>query len=138
MNRYFIDTTIPMYAGGKESRFKKKCIKILEDIALNKIIGFVSTEVFQEIIYRFTYIKDLKKGYRIYDNLMNVGVEILSVTSENLLTIRNLSQKYKTIPPRDIFHAAVMLDNNIKKIISADKDFDKIKEIKKIDPLTYK
>lgn len=138
MKEYFIDTTIPMYAGGKKSIFKEDCIKIFKDIAESIIIGFTSTEVFQEIIYRFIHIKNLKKGFTIYDQLLKTGVEILPITRNTLTTIRHLAEEYQDIPPRDIFHAAVMLDNKIKIIISADKEFDKIKEIERLDPLDYK
>jgi len=36
---------------------------------------------------------------------------------------------------RDALIAANMVDNNIKNIISADKVFDRIEEVRRIDPL---
>jgi len=138
MKEYFIDTTIPMYWVGKKSDFKKPCTKILEDIAAGKIIGFTSPEVFQEIIYRFMFIKDLKKGFSAYDKLLKTGVEILPLTRTTLTHIRILAEKYPQLSPRDIFHTAVMVENKLKTIITSDKAFSEVTEIKRLDPLDYK
>ncbi|MCD6474195.1 MAG: type II toxin-antitoxin system VapC family toxin [Thermoplasmata archaeon] len=41
------------------------------------------------------------------------------------------------ISPYDCIHVATMNARGIKEIISADKEFDKITNIKRIDPLRY-
>ena len=42
-------------------------------------------------------------------------------------------EKYK-IKPRDAIHAAIALENGIETIVSYDRDFDKLEEIKRLDP----
>jgi len=46
---------------------------------------------------------------------------------------RNLWIKYE-IKPRDAIHAATALENGIEIIVSYDRDFDKLEEIKRLDP----
>lgn len=40
----------------------------------------------------------------------------------------------KNILPRDLIHAAVMINNGISHLITADKHFDSIKEVTRIAP----
>jgi len=61
------------------------------------------------------------------------------VGSGEIEKMMELAVKYKdeNITPRDIVHASVMLTNNIKKIISTDRDLDRIEEIQRIDPAEF-
>ena len=62
---------------------------------------------------------------------------ILPITEEELLLLQKLAKKYPGTKPRDLIHATVMMTNEIKIIYTADRDFDKIKEVRRIDPLTF-
>jgi predicted nucleic acid-binding protein len=44
---------------------------------------------------------------------------------------------YAAGKPRDLLHAAVMGHNGIEEILSVDKDFDGIDEVKRQDPLNF-
>jgi len=138
VKRVFLDTNIPIYAAGKESEYKKDCLEVLEAIGREEVEGLTSTEVFQEILYRFWYLKDIENGWQIFDNFREVISQVLPVTEEDISKARELSEKYKSIKPRDLLHAAVMISNQIENIISVDKDFDAISEINRLDPLTFR
>ena len=136
MKVYFIDTNIPIYASGKKHPYKEPCQKIIFDIAESKLIAFTNTEVFQEIIYRYFSINELSLGHKIFENFYSlISPNILSVNPDDILLAQALSKKYHSIKPRDLLHAATMINNNLEDILSTDKDFDKIKEINRIDPL---
>lgn len=136
MKRVFVDTNIPMYWGGAESVYKEPCGHILGAIAREELYGVTSAEVFQEILYRFWYIKDMDNGWRIFDHFKTIISEILTVTSWDVHLARSFSEKYP-FSPRDILHLAVMSNNDIDTIISADKDFDHVDTIQRIDPLDF-
>lgn len=135
MKKVFIDTNIPMYCGGKESVYKKKCGEILERAIKGEFIGVTDVEVFQEILYRFMHINEIKKGWKIFDNFKETILEVLPVVKEDIYLARDLSERYRRVRPRDLIHAAIMINNRIKQIYSTDKDLDKIEEIERIDPL---
>ena len=61
------------------------------------------------------------------------------MAKEEIVRMIELATKYKDghITPRDLVHVAVMLTNNIKKIISTAKDLDHIEEIQRIDPADF-
>lgn len=135
--KIFIDANIPMYWGGKESSYKLSCAKILELVAKEKVDGVTSSEVFQEIIYRFWYLKQMGKGLAIFDYFSQIMSEVLPVTIDDVREARTLMERYPSIPPRDLLHAAVMMNNQVSFIVSADKDFDKINEIERVDPTNF-
>ena len=137
MKTYFIDTNIPIYASGKKHPYKEPCQRIIFDIADHKFIAFTNTEVFQEIIYRYFSINELSLGHGVFENFYSlISPNILSVNPDDILLAQALSKKYNSIKPRDLLHAATMINNNIKDILSTDKDFDKIEEVNRIDPLS--
>ena len=136
MKPVFIDSNIPMYWAGQDSELKEPCRRILEATASRQIEGVTSSEVFQEILYRFWALRDIATGHAIFDRFRIVVTEILPVGAEDVLLARQLQEKYQ-LGPRDLVHAAVMLNNGITTIITADRDFDKIPGIKRLDPLYF-
>ena len=41
------------------------------------------------------------------------------------------------LQPRDAVHAATMRNNGLTRLISADKDFDTVDTVVRVDPLVY-
>ena len=70
--RVFVDSNILMYASDKEHPNKIPSIKVLELISEGKIIGMTSTEVFQEILYRYQAIELLDKGLEVFDSFSSI------------------------------------------------------------------
>jgi len=74
-------------------------------------------------------------------NLLRVAVEgiylmpnldVVSVSSTAPLMALDFLEKYN-LKPRDALHIAVMRENKVERIVSDDKDFDKIEWIKRIE-----
>lgn len=135
--KIFIDTNIPMYAAGKDHPFKDKCYDILESIAREEIEAYTDTEVLQEILYRYFYINQRETGLEIFDLFATImdGV-ILPVLHGDIMLARLLAEKDETtmLYPRDLIHLAVMLNNGITRIITADRGFLNIPGIETITP----
>ena len=134
--KFFVDTNIPMYAAGREHRYRKACQVIINALAEGSIQGVTDTEVLQEILYRYHYINRQQDGWRIYDSFRTIMDQaVLPVTVEDMDLARKLSGKYPDMPPRDLIHVAVMLNNDVNAIISADAHFDQLNETSRVDPL---
>lgn len=129
--KVFIDSNIPMYAAGKEHENKKPAIEILELVSNGEIIGITSTEVLQEILYRYQAINLLKKGLEVFDNFSSIVEDILSINVHIINKTRKILQEgYDNIFPRDAIHVATMDYYNINYIASFDKHFKQFKNIK--------
>lgn len=140
-DRIFIDTSIFIYARGKDHPLKIPCSQIILGIARESEVyhygkPLINTEVLQEIIYRYAMIGKWDVGVSICKDIKTLGIDILPVMSSDIDRMLELCEKYKkkNIPPRDLIHTAVMINNGISRIITADKHFESIKEITRISP----
>jgi predicted nucleic acid-binding protein len=143
-NRVFIDTSVFMYARGKDHPLKVPCSHIILAIAKEGALGnygapVINTEVLQEILYRYIMIEKGDTGLSICRDIEALEVDILPVTRDDMNRAFELFERYKAkgLPPRDLIHAAVMINNGMSHIISADKHFDSIKEVKRVRPEQY-
>ena len=78
-------------------------------------------------------------GLSICRDIEALEVDVLPVTRDDMNRAFELFERYKAkgLPPCDLIHAAVMINNGMSHIISADKHFDSIKEIKRVRPEQY-
>ncbi len=135
--RVFIDANIPMYAAGKIGPYKDPCKEILAQVALGKLDGITDVEVFQEILYRYYHIRESALGHRIFADFRTAVDSVLPVCAADVFRAHDLAEQYPQVPPRDLLHAAVMKNNGLAQILSADRDFDAIEGIERLDPIDW-
>ena len=133
----FIDSNVIMYAAGREHPLKKPSLRILERIQSNQLEAVSSVEVLQEILYRYWSIGVLTKGLQVFADFESLIPTFLGIKPADLLLARDLLSRHSKINPRDALHAAVMKNNKIVTIISADRDFDGIPGVKRKDPSEF-
>lgn len=132
----FIDTNVFMYAAGKSSRQKEASVRYLAKIvsAGSATLAFTSSEVLQEILHRYRSLERGADADLLISYIMQLGISILPVTKEDIFYAQQILRG-NNVPTRDGIHAAVALRNNLSRIISFDKDFDRIPDIKRIEPV---
>ncbi|GAG65230.1 unnamed protein product, partial [marine sediment metagenome] len=91
--KVFIDANIPMYAAGQEHPNKVPSIKILESVSEGKIIGVTSTEVLQEILYRYRAINLLKKGLKVFNDFLQIVDDALPINFQIMCETRDILEK---------------------------------------------
>lgn len=102
-----------------------------------EIVAFTNTEVIQELIFRFSRLEKISTAYPEIKKILQSVIHILAVSKKELIQTLKLIVKLK-IDSRDAIHVSTMLNNGIKNIITADRHFDKIKGIQRIDPMDFK
>jgi len=135
---YFFDSNIFIYAVGRDHPLKAPSTAAIQKIRDGKTHAIINTEIIQEILYRFQSLRQLPAGIRLARDAMLIASRILSVTQRDLSLALQLLEAYPRIQTRDAFHAATMINNGIKEIISTDSHFDLISEIKRVDPTHIK
>jgi len=135
---YFIDTNIFLYSVGRDHPLKSPSVTVVHRIRDGHITAVISTEIIQEILYRFQSIKQLFTGIKLSKEAMLISSHILAVTERDLSLAIELLELHPKVETRDAFHAATMINNGIKEIISTDPHFDFIPEIKRIDPAQFR
>ncbi len=136
----FLDTNIFMYAAGTPHPYKAACIHILTEVETGTLQAAINVEIFQELLYRYTHLKLADKGVQLCRDILKYPLTILPVTGADVRLAIDLFDTHRAVglKPRDAIHAATMQNNNISCLLSADKDFDQLKSISRIDPITYK
>ncbi len=132
----FLDTNIFMYAAGREHPLKAPCVAVLRRVAREELDVVTNTEVLQEILYRYGAIGELQRGLHLARLAVDqVAGEVLPVTLADMLGAFDLVDRYRSeITGRDAVHAATMLNNDLTHIISADRHFDAIEGITRLEP----
>jgi len=132
---YFIDTNIFLYSIGRDHPLKSASVNVMHRIRDGKITAVINTEIIQEILYHFQSIKQRSIGVRLAKDAVSISSRVLSVEEIDLSLAIELLEAYPKIQTRDAFHAATMIHNGIKEVISTDPHFDLIQEIRRIDPV---
>jgi len=133
----YVDSNIFMYpiiydeTAIKEA---KKSREFLTEIAGGKIEAYTSTLTWNEIAWIIRKLLgtnisiDHVKRFLSFPHL-----RLLPIKRTTALKAQEITERYK-IKPRDVLHAAATLENRIDTIVSYDRDFDEIEEIKRIEP----
>jgi len=112
----------------------KKSKDFLLEIALGKVEAYTATVTWDEVawvvrkVFGFEFSAEESKKFLSFPNLRLLGVK-----KSTVFRAQEFVEKYR-MRPRDAIHAAVALENKITTIVSYDKDFDEMKEIRRIEP----
>ncbi|MBI1878571.1 MAG: type II toxin-antitoxin system VapC family toxin [Chloroflexi bacterium] len=135
----FLDVNVFMYAAGAPHPYKDIYVSILEDVENGVLTAATNSEVLQELLYRYSHIKLADKGIQLCRAVMQYPLAILPVTEADVRLAVDLFEAHRVngLKPRDAIHAATMHNNHISQVISADRDFEHLDFVTRIEPLTY-
>ena len=131
----FLDTNVPIYAAGRAYPLKEPCIQILLLAAEHSETFVTDAEVLQELLHRYLALRLWPQGrkvFRRFNELMQGRVE--AVQAADVERAADLADTYSVLEGRDLLHTAVMQRLGIHRIISADKGFDRLPEVERLDP----
>lgn len=131
----FIDTNIPIYAIGREHRYKDPAGRILDLITENPQPFVTDSEVLQEIIHFYAAARRWPEGRFTlgrFSEAMQGRIE--PVHAEDVLLAGQMVDRYPDADARDLVHVAVMRRLGIARVISTDSDYDRIEGVERLDP----
>ena len=131
---YYIDTNIFLYTANPRDPHYSACKNILKLAGQEKISSVTSVLTFEEIIFYSQKSDSIENGINICNFILKNPIGIISLTQTIIFKFLQLAKKYPKIRSADLIHTSTCLLNNIDSVISVDRDFDKISEIKRIDP----
>jgi len=131
--KVFVDSNIPMYVAGAEHPNKAPATRFLETAADKGFELSTSTEVLQEILYRYTVLGRPELADRVYDLFVALIPEIFAVTLADTDLAKEILPSTPGLSARDAVHAGVMLNRGVTSIATFDRGFDRIEEIARAD-----
>jgi len=111
-------------------------VKEVEDYYL-KLLSEESLATDPLVLDEVIYVSKKKYGVRLedtldfLDNVVLPNSVVLPLTINEYRRAREVMLKY-SLNPSDALHVAVMLNNSIRRILSEDTDFDRVKEVERV------
>jgi len=134
---YFIDANIPMYAAGANHPLKAPSLAILTAVAEGRLTAVTDCEVLQEVLHRYTALGRRREAVEAARLFLRIVPEVLPITKDDLLLALELHQRHSDLQARDSLHAAVMASHRLGLIISADRHFDTLPDLRRLDPADW-
>lgn len=133
----FLDVNIPMYAAGAAHPARDACVWIMTQAATGNLVAAIDTEIIQEVLHRFGSMQQWALAVKLAAALQEVVPVTLPVLADDMRLTIDLCGRYGPLgaKARDLVHVAVMMNNDIKTIVTVDRHFDLIPEIARLDPL---
>ena len=129
-----VDSNVLMYAAGSRHPHKAPSLQFLEAVARGDVDAVIDAEALQEILHRYRALGRWREGRAAYDLVRRVFPMVLPVTAEVLDRARSLMDEYEELMARDALHAAVAQIHSLEAICSYDRDFDRIRGLRRIEP----
>lgn len=129
-----VDSNVLMYAAGASHPHKRPSVRFLESVARGDVEATVDAEVLQEVLHRYRAIGRWSEGRVVYDGARAIFPVVIPITTEVLDTARGLLDRYRGLSARDGLHAAVAILHDLEGVVSFDRDFDRVEEIRRFEP----
>lgn len=135
MAKALLDTNVFVYAIGGPSPYREPCRRIMELLATGEIEGEVSVDLVQEFLHqRFRRTGD-RHAAAAAARHVSMLVALHDVTATESLRALALFARHEQLGARDTMFAAVALNRGLDAIVTADRGFDGIPGLRRIDPL---
>ena len=130
--RIFIDSNVPMYVAGRDHPLRDPARRFLSRVRSGEVEGCTSTEVLQEILYRYVGLRRNDLAIEVYELFVRLCPVVFPVTLADTDRARDAVRETVGVSVRDLLHAAVMLNNGVSRIASFDRGFDAIASVERL------
>jgi predicted nucleic acid-binding protein len=130
--KIFVDSNVPMYVAGRDHPHREPARRFLARVRAGEIEGCTSTEVLQEILYRYVGLKRPDLAHEVYELFVQLCPVVLPVTLADTDRARDLLRAVPGLSVRDAVHAGVALNHDVSRIASFDRGFDAIAGIERL------
>ena len=133
----FIDTSVIMHAAGTDHPLRASCQAIVERAIDRSIDAVISAEVIQEILHQAVAMRRTDEGIALANQALDLFAPVIPITHALIRRVPDLIVRYPALDARDAVHVATCIHEGITEIISADRGYDDVAEVRRIDPLAF-
>ena len=128
----FIDSNIPMYLVGASHPHKVDAQRLIERLLSEDEKLVTDAEVFQEILRRYVAIDRKDAISPAFGILLELSDEVLPIDGDTVLRAKEIVLRGAGVSARDAIHLAVMARENIDRILTFDRGFDRHPGVRRI------
>ena len=132
----YIDSNIFIFAAVNQDEQGERCRDIIKLIEEEKINCASSYLIVDKIIWILKNKIGKKDAITIIKAILSLPIKWLDIDESSIIRMVDILEN-TNIEPRDALHIACMINSGISTILSEDKDFDRIKNIKRIGVKGY-
>ena len=115
-----------MYLVGAAHPNKANARQLLEAAIAASERMVTSAEVLQEILHRYVAIDRRDAIQPAFDALLGIVDEVIAIELADVVRARDFVMGMSDLSARDALHVAVMARENIERIMTFDKAFDRV------------
>jgi predicted nucleic acid-binding protein len=133
----YLDTNFFLYLSDATSSFYSECKTIVSECQNKGIVMATSVETIQEIINYSKNVKELDNGLAIAERVIKIVDQLYPVYPSTIQIYLDQAEIYHKPSSRDLLHLAICIENNIKYVLTYDKDFMKFVDIEPLTPAVF-
>lgn len=131
----FVDTNIFLrYLTGDDPEKFERCKNLFKRALEKKVVLLTSGMVIAELVWTLSSFYNVPKDEIIEKVSVIINTSNLKIPDKKLISETLTLYSEKNIDFIDAYNSAFMGDNNCDQIFSYDKDFDRIEDIKRLEP----
>lgn len=131
----FLDSNVFLYSVGADHPYRDACQAVLVRFAEGSLAAVTSTEILQEVLHVLRRRARHEDAVRLGRRILQLFPDLLPVTGQAMEHALTLIDRLPTLSTRDAVHVGTMKANELKTIVSADRHFDHVDEIRRVDPM---
>ncbi len=133
----FLDTNVPLYAAGASHPQREPCVEVLRLAARYPWNFVTNAEVLQEVLHHYRATRRWSSvGRPVFARFATLMVgRTEPIYEEDARLAAELADSGLRGSTRDLIHVAVMRRLGVERVISADRDFDGIPGVVRLDPM---
>src|SRR5688572_21815064 len=121
-----------MYAAGRDHPLRRPCQELLARVAHGELEAVTSVEVIQEILHRFSALRQPALGAAMARDALDLFAPVLPVTHATMRRMPELVERHPALAARDLVHVATCLEEGIEEILSPDRGFDAVPGLRRL------
>lgn len=133
----FLDANIFMYMAGRDPDWRAICGMAVQESLARNLALVTNAEVLQEILHRYFSQRRPADAHLVHRAAMDLCTEILPVTAHHTVRALEILPQHPQLSTRDAVHVATMEARGIRKMLSADTDFNAVPSVERIDPRAF-
>jgi len=129
----YLDSNLFIYSTLDEGSIGESAREIIDIIKKGHFLTYTSVLTIDEVLWKTQKVLGRERAAEISTDFLNLNnLQLISVDVQ-IMKDAIINYTKEKLAPRDSIHLACMKKLKLDKIITADSDFDKIKDIKRID-----
>lgn len=138
LRRFLFDTSIFIYALGREHAYREPCREILRRAGADELIGEASADLVQELAHqRFRRTGDRAEAADAAKTATRL-CRLHPLEPDDVLRGIDLFATNPRLDARDAVFAALALNRGIDAVLATDRAFDEVEGLERIDPDDHK